>query len=186
MKKYVQAAVFLAGLAVLSGCDRHKTVDVKNAAPADVASKAADAGMHFVPGSWETTVSIKDFSVEGMPPEMAAAMKQAMAQRGSEASKTRTCLTPEKAAKPDSGFFGKHNKECVYKDFSMGSGKIAGTLTCSEHGGSQTMTMDGTYTPDSYTMDMKMTGNQDGKAMTTHIVAVAHHVGDCGPQDDKN
>lgn len=186
MSKSVQAALILASVALLGGCDQHKAVDVKNAAPGDVAAKVADAGMQFTPGAWETTVSIKDFSVDGMPPEMAAAMKQAMAQRGGEASKTRTCLTPEKAAKPDSGFFGKHNKDCVYKDFSMGGGKIAGTMTCSEHGGSQTVTMDGTYTPDSYSMDMKMAGNQDGKTMTTHIVAVAHHVGDCGPQDVKN
>ena len=118
---------------------------------------------------------------------MAAAMKQAMAQRGaSDANKTRTCLTPEKAAKPDSGFFGKHSNNCLYKNFSMGGGKIDGTMTCTGHGGSQTMTMDGTYTADSYTMDMKMAGNQDGKAMTSHMVAVAHHVGDCGPLDRKN
>lgn len=186
MNKGLQAAVFLAGVTLLGGCDQHKTVDVKDAKPSEVAAKVADVGMHFVPGAWETTVSFKDFSVEGMPPEMAAAMKQAMAQRGGNANKTRTCLTPEKAAKPDSGFFGKHNNDCVYKDFSMGGGKIAGTMTCSEHGGSQTVTMDGTYTPDSYTMDMKMAGNQDGKTMTTHIVAVAHHVGDCSPEDRKN
>ena len=55
-----------------------------------------------------------------------------------------------------------------------------------DRGGSQTMTMDGTYTPDTYTMNMKMSGNEGGKAMTTNLVAVAHRVGDCAPTDSKD
>lgn len=187
MTKFAQIGVLLAGVALLGGCGQQKTVDVKNASPGEVAAKVDAAGVHFTPGAWETTVAIKDFSVEGMPPEMAAAMKQAMAKGGAVGSqKHRSCLTPEKAAKPDSNFFGKNSKNCQYKNFSMGGGKIAGVMTCSGKDGSETVTMDGTYAADSYTMDMSMAGDEHGKTMTTHLVATAHHVGDCRPDDRKD
>ncbi|EGD57516.1 hypothetical protein Y88_3826 [Novosphingobium nitrogenifigens DSM 19370] len=183
-------AVLVAGVVVLGACGQRKTVEAQNATVGEVGAKVAQAGIQFHPGAWETTIRTMDVSVEGMPPEMADAMKQAMTARATgEANKTRNCLTPEKAAKPDAEFFGKENKDCRYKDFSMGGGKIAANLVCSGEHGHSTVTMNGVYTPDSYTMDINVgstMGPEDGmagKAMKMHVVAESRHVGECKPDD---
>lgn len=180
----IYAGVLLATVA-LAGCGEKKDVDVKNASPGDVAAKVAGSDMHFTPGEWETQIKTADFEVEGMPPEVAAQMKQAMAQ-GKDAQIVRTCLTPEKAANPGKDFFASRDKDCQFKDFTMGDGKINGTLQC-QGGASRgsSMTMSGTYNPDSYTMDINSTGMQGDKKMKVHIVATSHHVGDCKPGDEK-
>eukprot|EP01037_Dinobryon_pediforme_P005663 gene5663-5725_t len=175
----------LAGMTLLAGCGDNKQVDVKNATASEVAGKVGAAGLHFLPGAWETTVNMTDLSVAGMAPEMAAAMKQAMSHdQAGKPRVTRTCLTPEKAAKPDSTFFGKGDGHCTYKSFTMGDGKISGTMTCDDpRQAASTMTMNGTYTSDSYTMDMVMAGGQQGQAMSMHIAVTSHRVGDCKPDD---
>ncbi|WP_353229708.1 DUF3617 domain-containing protein [Novosphingobium sp.] len=187
MRITITTISLLAVPALLAGCGEKKAVEVKNASASEVASKVTDAGIHFQPGAWETTAKMADVSIEGLSPEMAAAMKSAMAQNAAgPAHVTRTCLTPEKAEKPDSTFFGKGDSHCTYKDFTMGGGKIAGTMACKDEGGDRTMTMNGSYTPDSYTMDMTMAGDHGGKAMTMHLVATSHRVGDCRPDDRTN
>ena len=175
----------LATAALLAGCGEKKQVDVKNASAGEVAGKVGEAGLHFQPGAWETTVKMTDFSSPAMSPEMAAAMKQAMARREAEAAHVvRTCLSPEKAAKPDSTFFGKGDQNCTYKSFTMGDGKIAGTMTCADKEKTvSTMTMNGTYSADSYTMDMAVTGGAPDRAVSMHMVASSHRVGDCKPED---
>lgn len=171
---------------VLAGCGEKKAVEVKNASPGDVAAQVANADIHLTPGAWETEIRTADFQIEGMPPEAAARMKQAMAQSKAAASTVRTCVTPEKAAHPDRDFF-KGNKDCKYKDFSLGGGKLTGTMECKgERGSATTMTVNGTYTADSYSMDMAMKGNDDGRAISMHLVATSHHVGDCKPGDAKD
>lgn len=186
MKQLCMGAGIVLATLVLAGCGEKKTVEVKNASPGDVAAQVANADIHLIPGAWETEIRTADFQIEGMPPEAAARMKQAMAQSKGAASTVRTCVTPEKAAHPDRDFF-KGNKDCKYKDFTLGGGKLSGTMECNgERGSATTMTVNGTYTPDSYAMDMTMKGNDDGRAISMHMVATSHHVGDCKPGDAKD
>ena len=175
----------LAMAALLAGCGEKKQVDMKNASAGEVAGKVGEVGLHFQPGAWETTVKMTDFSSPGISPEMAAAMKQVMArQEAEQGHMVRTCLTPEKAAKPDSTFFGKGDRNCTYKSFMMGDGKIAGTMTCGDAKQAvSTITMNGTYTADSYTMDMGITGGMQGQTVSMRMTASSHRVGDCKPGD---
>lgn len=183
MKSARGLAVLCAGVAMLGACGQEKTVEASNAKPSEVAARMADADVKITPGAWETTIRTAEFSVEGMPPEMANMMKANMATAANRTS--RSCLTPEQAAKPDGEFFGQGDKDCKYKDFSMGGGKISGTLVCTAEEGTNTTTLNGTYTSDSYSMDLSMKGNMGGKAMTMHMIANSHRVGDCTAQDKK-
>jgi len=53
-------------------------------------------------------------------------------------------------------FFAGTNKNCRYDHFNMGGGKIDAVMKCTEEGMAQTMTMAGTYSPDTYQMTMAM------------------------------
>jgi Protein of unknown function (DUF3617) len=145
-------------LCTLSACNSSPTVTASNASGEDVAAKVKAAGMdaQFVsPGRWQTTMTIKDMSIPGLPPQMAERMK---AHMGS-AKTFETCLTPEEAKKPKEDFFAKGNGNCRYDKFSVGGGKVDAVMQCSEEGGmARTMTMNGSYGPDAYHMNMASTG----------------------------
>jgi len=93
------AAIILCGAAgILSGCG-DKTVTATNATPSEVAEKVASAqnSEQFIsPGRWESTMTIQEMTIPGMPPELAARMKSMTAK-----PKTfESCVTPEEAKKP--------------------------------------------------------------------------------------
>lgn len=170
----------LAALLLLGACNKEKAVNATDADAGEVAAKVAGAGVKFQPGAWATEVKALDIDVPGMPPEMAARMKQGLA----EARGQRACLTREKAARPDGDFFGQADKSCRYKTFTMAGGKIDGTLVCRHGGASQTIALKGTYAADRFAMDMDMQGaGPGGKAMRMHVSTEAHRVGDCTAQE---
>ena len=166
-------------LIMLAACDSGPTVDVDNAKPSEVAEKMRDAvGQEtFVrPGKWLSTVTIQDMTVPGMPPEFAAKMKEQMA--GSR--QVESCLTPDEAKRPKGDFFAG-DKNCTYDHFTMGGGKIDAAMRCNHGGMAQSMTMQGSYSPDRYQMTMATKsegeGPQAGTVMKMHVDA--KRVGDC-------
>ena len=166
-------------LMMLAACDSSPKVDVDNAKPSEVAEKMRDAvgDDTFVrPGKWVSTVTIQEMIVPGMPPEMAARMKEAMAQE----RQVESCLTPEDAKRPKGEFFAG-DKNCTYDHFKLGDGKIDAAMRCSHEGMAQSMTMQGSYTPDQYQMAMATklegAGPQTGMVMKMHVDA--KRVGDC-------
>lgn len=180
MKRFM----LIAGVAALAACNQAPQVDEKNASVAEVAQKVREAGADstFVnPGKWQSKVTIEEFEVPGMPPEMAQRMKATMAQfqdRGFE-----TCLTREEARRPKEDFFTGRNDRCRYDHFTMGAGKIDAQMRCGGEGGAtQIMTMVGTYSPEAYEMRMAMTheggaSSSAGTTMKMHITS--HRIGDC-------
>lgn len=175
----------LAGVLALAGCNRAPTVTATNEKPSAVASKVAAASAQsgparFEPGQWETRVAIARMDLPGLPPEAQKMMQQSLGKPRTVSS----CLTPEQAARPDSKFFGQADKACTYDHFTMGDGRIDATITCTTPAGRQTMTMAGTYAPDSYDATMQMQGEgPGGRSMSMDMTISSHRVGACTDKD---
>ncbi len=156
-----RAMVLLVPAVLLSGCG--KGVEMKNASVSEVAEevKAAAADGQFVsPGHWESTMTIKEMNMPGMPPEAVAQMKTVMGKAKTFAS----CLTEAEAKKPKEDFFSGGDGQCRYDHFTMSGGKIDAAMKCGVDGAERTMTMQGTYSPDHYHMTMAATGSGPGPA----------------------
>lgn len=175
------AALGITAIAALAACNKQPEVKARNASVAEVAEKVRKAGgsENFVrPGMWESKVTIEQFDVPGMPPEMAGRMKTMMAQNQEHGFKT--CLTPEDVKKPKEDFFAGKDNQCRYDRFTMGGGKIDAVMRC---GKGQTMQMAGTYSPDAYQMQtsMKMAPDKGDAAsgMNMQMRVEARRVGEC-------
>lgn len=169
--------VLAAPVLLLCGCD--KGVDMKNASASEVADtvKEATADGQFVsPGRWESTMTMVDMSMPGMPPEAQAQMKGIMGK-----PKTFTsCLTEADAKKPREDFFSGGDSKCRYEHFTMSGGVIDAAMICNDQGGVRTMTMKGSYAPERYQMAMtaKSSGGPGG-GMSMKMEMDAKRIGAC-------
>jgi hypothetical protein len=177
------AALLIACIVPLAACNKGPEVHEKDASVAEVAQKVREAGadQSFVrPGLWESKVTVEQFDMPGMPPEMQARMKTMMAQN--QAHNFKTCLTAEDVKRPKEDFFAGKNNQCRYDHFTMGGGKIDAAMRCGEHGGSQLMQMAGTYSPDSYQVQTSMKaqgGDKQEAGMSMRMRVEANRVGEC-------
>jgi len=170
-------------LLTLAACNKEPKVKAENATVAEVAAKVQQSGagkdMRFEPGEWKVVSEAKLVEATGMPAGVADKMREAMQHSSTETQ----CLTPEQAARPSSDMFaGKQNSTCKYDKFEMGGGVIKAELHCPGGAGSQmAMTMDGRYTPTSYTMDaaMNMQAPGSGQGMKMAVHSVGTRVGEC-------
>src|SRR4029078_5662766 len=182
------ALCFLVASASLAACNKGPQVDEKNASVAEVAQKvrAATAGQSLVEtGKWETKVSVLDVDIPGMPAQMAAQMKRTMGTM-QEHSFT-SCLTEEDVRRPKEDFFAGRNKDCRYDHFTMSGGKIDAALRCDgKPSGAMTMTINGSYSRDSYeaTMAMNVSGGREG-GMKIRSHSQSHRVGQCSAAEIK-
>jgi hypothetical protein len=170
--------IFLLGIILpLAACGSKPAVNEKNASVEEVANKVREVTQEegFIrPGKWQSTVTIDQMDVPGMPPEAADRMKKMVAQGHT----TETCLTPEEAKQPKADFFSG-NDNCRYDHFTMGGGKIDAEMRCDQEGGVQVMQMAGTYSPDSYQMHMTSKGGAAAHSMTMKMSVDAKRVGEC-------
>ena len=165
----------------LAACNQGPAVHEENASVAEVQQEVAKAtgGDSFVrPGLWESKVTIEEMSMPGMPAEMAAKMPsfEGRIETG------QSCLTPEEAKRPKEDFFAGDHKNCRYDHFTMAGGKIDAAMKCTVEQATQTMTMKGAYTADTYNMQMSMKaeGGQGYDAgMTMRMRVDAKRVGEC-------
>ena len=180
------AALLIACAAALplAACKKSGEVDAKNATASEVAKKVQEAGADgtFVnPGLWESKVTIDEMTMPGMPAGAAAQMKGLTGQVQTH----KSCLTPDEVKRPKEGFFTGDDKNCRYDHFTMGGGKIDAQMTCQarEKGDAvMKMTMAGTYSGDSYHMEMGMSsdaGDTLGKGMAMKMRVDAQRVGQC-------
>jgi len=175
--------VIAACVLPLAACNNSPEVHERDASVAQVAKKVRDASgeQSFVrPGLWQSKVTIEQFDMPGIPPEMAGRMKTMMAQN--QAHGFQTCLTPEDVEKPKEDFFAGKNNECRYDHFTMGGGKIDAAMHCGGKDAVQVMEMAGTYSPDSYRMQTSMKVRSDDPAeggMSMRMRIEAQRVGEC-------
>lgn len=174
-----------AGAAVLlAGCGKSEpTVEAKDATAGEVAQKVREAGADqsiVRPGLWESNVTIQQLDMPGMPAEVQQRMKAMMAEK--QEHKFQTCLTAEDVKRPKEDFFAGKNNECRYDTFTMGGGKIDAVMHCGKGGATQTMQMAGTYSPDSYQMQMASkveSGKEEMGAMSMQMRVEANRIGEC-------
>lgn len=119
----------------------------------DVASQMKKVSLK--PGQWETTQEITEIKVEGAPEGVPPEMFQAMKGR---ITKSKSCITPEQAENPSADFLtARKDSKCTFSGFEMAGGSMRGTVSCpGEQGGTANISMNGSYTPDSYDMTMNM------------------------------
>lgn len=131
-----------------------------------VAGKAAAAPATLLPGEWQTSSAMQMQAMPGMPPEVAAMMRQRMGKP----TIIRTCITPEQAARgPETRM---PNGDCTVDRMRYSAGRMVSEMQCRRDGQVTRMTMAGSYTPTSYVMDGQMTssgGGSQGMAMTMHV-----------------
>ncbi len=165
----------------LVACGSRSTVNEKNASVEEVSQKVRQAShdQGFIrTGKWQSTVTIDKMDMPGMPPQVAAQMKQMMAQ----AHTSDSCLTPEEVKQPKANFFSG-NDQCRYDHFTMGKGKIDAKMHCDQGGSSQVMEMTGTYSPEDYHMQMKANGGSAGEKMTMQMSVDAKRIGECSGKE---
>jgi len=183
------AFVLIACALPMAACNKGPNIEVKNASVEEVANKvqAAAGDQGFVePGKWETKVSMLDVDIPGMPPQMAAQVKQGMAKM--QEHSFSSCLTEEDVKRPKEDFFAGNNKNCRYDHFTMSGGKIDAALRCEGEpkGGAMNMTINGSYSRDSYeaTMAMNVSGGREG-SMKMRSHSQSHRVGQCSAAEIK-
>lgn len=184
MKGMMGTAAMAGMILALGACESQKTVTAENASTAEVAQKVKEAGIaqggFISPGQWQTTTTINEVKIPGMPPEMAKQMQAGM-------GKPRTfdhCVTEEEAKKPREEFFaGDGQNSCRYDNFTMGGGRIAMVMQCDSPSGRQVMKMDGTYSADAYHMTVASKVESGEKSpmggMTLNATMDAKRVGVC-------
>lgn len=176
----INRAILLLGLVLpLAACGSKTEVNAKNASVEEVANKVREVSKAegtIQPGKWQSTMTIEDMSMPGMPAEAQDQMKKMFAQ----ARVTESCVTPEEAANPNPKMFAG-NDQCRYDHFTMGGGKIDAEMHCTQQGMTQAMTMNGTYGPDAYAMHMTSStkGGPAGEAMSMKMKVEAKRIGEC-------
>ena len=170
----------LAALLSLAACNSEPEVDLDNASQEEAAQAVADAGGSDIfvnPGRWQTTVTLEEMNVPGMPAQMAEQMKAQM----NAVETTESCLTREEARRPREDFFAGAQENCTYNRFTMAGGRIDAEMTCQEGRASMTMAIDGTYSADHYAArsTMTMTGAGAEGGMTVRSRVEAKRLGDC-------
>ena len=182
------AVCVIASVICLTACNKGPTVELHNATGNQVAKAVASAGVMnsdtmVQPGLWESKTTIQEMNIPGIPAQYAAQAKASMAARRNESSKH--CIKPEDVKKPKEDFFGA-DKSCKYDHFIMGGGKIDVAMVCHEEESTNKMSITGSYTPTSYSIDTAMTGSggHEGAGMSMKAHVDANRVGACTGKDD--
>jgi hypothetical protein len=186
--KMKYAACLIAGCATLAACNSSPKVNEKNASVAEVVNAVRQSGVAgdiiLRAGQWRVTSTLDDMNIPNMPPQAQAQMKGVIASQRN--STYEYCLTPEEAKEPRGKFFsGKEANNCRYDHFTMGGGKIDAVMTCqSDPARSMTMTVNGSYSPDSYEthVAMNMKGGNEGN-MSMKLHSEAHRIGECSAKN---
>lgn len=168
-----------ATLMLTAACGSGPEVSAENATAEEVADQLAESSgsASFVrPGLWESKVTIEEMTMPGMSAADAARMPDFTGRVEAH----QNCLTPEQAKRPKEDFFAGGNDNCRYDHFTMGGGKIDAVMKCSGQGMAQTMTMKGSYSADTYAMQMTMQGGSGPEAGLSMKMRVdAKRIGDC-------
>ena len=174
-------ALLAAAVLGLAACDQGPEVDLTNATPAEVAKAMKDSGATrsmVRPGKWSSSVSILEMNGPGMPPEMQAKLGQPQT--------VEACLTADQVDNPER-MLGTVPASCKYTRYTMGDGKMNGTMRCEQNGMVQQMTVAGTYADDRYSLiiDNKTSvpanavAGQPAGAMSMKMKIESRRLGEC-------
>jgi hypothetical protein len=176
--------VLIACALPLAACNKGPEVHARNASVEDVAKQVRASGVgtdsFLHAGQWRATSSLEEMNIPGMSAQAQAQMKTALGK--AQNTSFDYCLSEEEAKKPGGKMFtGKDNKNCRYESFNMSAGKLDAVMHCqADNGGSMTLKVNGTYSPDSYESraELKTEGDRQG-GMTMKMRTEAHRIGQC-------
>lgn len=132
---------------------------------------AAGPTLPIKPGKWETTATIDDASMPGMPAFLVKRMI-------GHSTTIQQCITPEQAADGPRAVIENTKGKCHYTSFNAAGGKFNAVLECVAGSGTMTSTATGTYT--ATTLETTSSGTATGHAaMTTKSHSVGHLIGPC-------
>jgi len=173
MKTSVAILLILSLAGCGEGPDTNQTASGE-ALSNEAVAKAMDS-VKLKPGTWETTVEVKDIKLIGFPSSVPVAQQEKlMREQMQSAGGIRYCVTPEEAAKPSAKFFAaQEGSDCTASQLDIAGGNVNVRMECSGASipGNTVATMKGTYLADRYDigMDMQTSGlPNDGQI---HIVA---------------
>lgn len=140
------------------------------------------------PGAWDVSMTIEDVKLTGLPPGPQGQQIEQMMKQSIGARTVKSCMTPEQAANPQADFLAaQEGKNCTYDGFAMDGGQVKGKMVCTPPNGKgqMTMTMNGTYSPTDYAMNMTLegAGMGDGMAMTMKAKTQGKWLSDACPAD---
>ena len=139
-----------------------------------VIAQTVDESMKPQPGSYESQTTLISMDIPGMPTNMMGMMKNVFER------KTTICLTPEEVEEGYKDALRKvQDGSCRYKNFSATGGSIEAELVCDTDNGEMTMVMNGTGTPTTSDVTMKMTGNMGTGPGSISMRVKQKRLGDC-------
>lgn len=170
------ATALLAALS-LSACGKSDT----GPKTMDQAKKEAAKLERPKPGLYSQSMTVTKFEIPGAPPEVANAMKGAMAK----AQEHQFCLTPEMAEKGFRDMFDKvgGQGDCKYDRFDVNGGKLDAVIQCANATeGKGKITMSGMVNEEGSDVNVSVE-QQGGKAPMANTQIAMHlvskRIGDC-------
>jgi hypothetical protein len=122
------------------------------------------------PGQWAVKVTVTALDMPSAPPGAVDALK-------GRSTNVNQCITPEIAARGPKEMF-KQNGDCTFARYSFENGKLSAQMKCTQGENVGTVTIDGTFAPDSFT-STSQTVSTGPMAMTMTATMSGHRVGDC-------
>lgn len=133
------------------------------------------------PGLYSQSMTISKFEIPGAPPEVAEAMRGAMAK----AQEHQICLTSEMTEQGYREMFDKvgGKGECKYDRFDVSGGRLDAVLKCANAAeGQATITLSGTVSEEGSDVNVAM-DQQGGQAPMANTKIAMHlvtkRIGDC-------
>ena len=183
----MRAAIIILAAAAITACGRDQAENVAEGPAgkgeaANLADEARPQGakLQFRPGKWAATIRVEQVDAPGMPPQMADGLKQMF----SSLEPIQSCLSAKDANRPAADFFlGRKRADCRYERFSMESGVLDARLRCERDGVGQTMTIQGSYSPETYqlaaTSRLQEEARPEQGAMSLRLNIAARRTGAC-------
>jgi hypothetical protein len=149
-----------------------------NAAGGGTGAGASAPGFTLQPGEWETTMTME------LP--VHANMPAGMPPIQIPPTTTRSCLTPEQVSRANASFLGggnQHGVDCDYSHVTIAGGRISGVSTCRRSGVELSMTMDGTFGPNSYDVSQQIRTTMGGRTNESSGHMSGRRIGECQPAE---
>jgi hypothetical protein len=150
MKRSILLAASIAAIAVAAGCS----------------GGGGGGPAQMPPGKWEMTTKLTALDAPGAPPEMLAALRGQLNREQTNS----TCITQEQASNPlrqmrEMMSRGQPGASCTTDDDTWANGVIRVRVTCrgtNGQPGQGTMSMEGTFTADTFNATMTVSGQGMG------------------------
>ena len=147
----IRRSLMILPIAALGACEQPQAVaTTTNQQAAGAQARTVNPNL-LKAGRWETKTRIDFVDKAGLTAE-------ARNEIQNQESALDQCLPEDEMRRPDANFFaGGDGSECEYKKFAMQTGRLDAVMSCTATPGSIELTMTGTYTNRTYSLDATAT-----------------------------